>query len=273
MNIPSRRVLSGFSESSVQVEPGGDACRLFTMAPSGAPPWPCVLILHSAYGIDDHLRSVALEFVGQGYVAAVPDLYCNDADYANHSWQHIEAAAHLRADAASGADALSAFNAAERECIAAAGAWLARRTSHLFPSYVKACFGELRDDPKISSIGCLGYCMGGKLSGGLAADGVDLAAAVVFYGAPPPLESVPRIRCPVQGHYASHDAGITGKVPAFDAAMKRAGKEFSYYIYDAEHGFSLSERLQCHNAEAARQSMARVYGFMREQLHPRSVET
>src|SRR5207253_7021230 len=129
---------AGFSESSVQVEPGGDACRLFTIAPSGAPPWPCVLILHSAYGIDDYLRGVALDFAAQGYVAAVHDLYCNDADYPNHCWQHIEAAAHLRADAASGADALSAFNTTERERIAAAGAWLGRRTSHLFPSYVKA---------------------------------------------------------------------------------------------------------------------------------------
>jgi carboxymethylenebutenolidase len=268
MNIPSREVLSGFSESSVHVQPGGDSCRLFTMTPSGAPPRPCVLILHSAYGIDDHLRGVALDFAAQGYGVAVPDLYCNDADYANHSWEHIEAAAHLRADPAKGGDALPSFNAAERERIAAAGAWMARRTSHLFPSYVKACFEALAAMPEIASIASLGYCMGGKLSGGLAADGVNLSAAVVYYGAPPPLESVPRIGCPMQGHYASRDSGITGKVPAFDAAMKQAGKEFTCYVYDAEHGFSLSDRLQCHNAEATRQSMSRVHAFLRERLRP-----
>jgi carboxymethylenebutenolidase len=266
VNVPSARVLSGFAETSVRVEPGGDACRLFTMAPSAAPPWPAVLILHSAFGIDDHLRGVALDFTARGYLAAVPDLYCNDADYANHSWRHIEAAAHLRSDPATGTDALSAFDAAERERIKAAAAWFARRTAHLFPSYVKACFGALRDDPNISFIGALGYCMGGKLSGGLAAEGVDLSAAVVFYGAPPSLDAVPRIRCPIQGHYAAHDPGITDKVPAFDAAMREAGKAFTWYRYDAPHGFSLSDRLQCHDAEAARQSMARVHEFLRKHL-------
>lgn len=176
------RFLAGFSETSVPVPPVGDSCRMFTAAPAGEPTWPAVLILRSAYEIDDHLETVALDFVGRGYLAAVPDLYCNDADYANHKREHIEAAAHLRADPKSGSDVLSAVKPSERERIAAAGAWLARRTSQLFPFYVKACFEALRKDPK--------------------------------------------------------------------------------NVYDASHGFSLSDQLQCHDATAARQSMTRAQAFL-----------
>jgi carboxymethylenebutenolidase len=265
VSVRSREILSGFREDSVPVPSTGEACRLFTATPEDAGPWPALMIFHSAFGIDDHLREVALDFVRQGYVVAIPDLYCNDADYANHQWEHIEAAAHLRASA-SGGDPLAAFSPSDRERIGAAGEWLARRKPQLFPGYAKACFGQLRADARVSAIGCLGYCMGGKLAGTIAAEGLDLAAAVVFYGAPPPLETVGRIQCPIEGHYAKDDHGITGKVPAFDAAMRAAGKHFTYFVYEAQHGFSLSSRLKCYDATASRQSMLRAKAFLAKHL-------
>jgi carboxymethylenebutenolidase len=260
--VPSRGVLRGFAETTVPVGTSGDSCLLFTLAPAGSPPWPAVMILHSAFGIGDHIRAVAQKFAAQGYLAAVPDLYCNDADYANHSSRHIEAAAHVRA----GEEAFAEFDAAERERIAAAGAWLAHRKSNVSASYVKACFDALQQNPQVSRIGCLGYCMGGRFAGGLAAEGVDLSAVVVFYGAPPPLESVHCIRCPIQGHYAAHDPGITDKVPAFDAAMKQAGKAFDCYVYDAPHGFSSTERVLSQYAAEGQQAMARARAFLHTHL-------
>jgi carboxymethylenebutenolidase len=263
VNVASRDVLRGFSEMEVPVASSGDACRLFTLAPAAAPPRPALLLVHSAFGIGEHLRSVALQFVDHGYLAAVPDLYCNDADFLKHSRRDIDAAAHLSAEE------LSALDAAERERVAAAGAWMAGRKSHLFPPYVKACFEALRKNRDVARIGCLGYCMGGRVAGGLAAEGVDLSAAVVFYGAPPPLESVQRIRCPIEGHYAAKDPGITDKVPAFEAAMKDAGKEFTAYSYDAPHGFASTERFLLQYAGEARQAMTRAEAFLKMHLKPK----
>jgi carboxymethylenebutenolidase len=262
--VPSRGVLRGFAETTVPVGTSGDSCLLFTLAPAGSPPWPAVMILHSAFGIGDHIRAVAQKFAAQGYLAAVPDLYCNDADYANHTWRHIEAAAHVRA----GEEAFAEFDAAEHERIEAAGAWLARRNSRVSATYVRACFDALRQNPQVSRIGCLGYCMGGRFAGGLAAEGVDLSAAVVFYGGPPPLDSVHRIRCPIEGHYAAHDHAITDKVPAFEAAMKQAGKEFHACVYDAPHGFVSTERLQPKYVAEGREAMARAHSFLRLHLKP-----
>ena len=107
--------------------------------------------------------------------------------------------------------------------------------------------------------------MGGRLVGELVATGAALTAGVIHYGSPPKLELVPKIVTPLQGHYASTDTPITSKVPGFDAALKAAGKEFSYYVYEADHGFSLGNT---HFPEAARLAMTRSKAFLAEKLRP-----
>jgi carboxymethylenebutenolidase len=108
--------------------------------------------------------------------------------------------------------------------------------------------------------------MGGRLTGELAASGVDLAAAVICYGAHPRLELVPNIRCPIQGHYAATDHPITEKVPAFAMAMKAAGKSFASYVYDADHGFSLTPGTQGYDEAATQLSMQRIVPFLARTL-------
>ena len=105
--------------------------------------------------------------------------------------------------------------------------------------------------------------MGGSLVGELAATGADLAAGVIHYGGPPKLDLVPNIRGPLEGHYASTDTGITSKVPAFADAMKAAGKEFAYFIYEADHGFTLGAN---RFPEAKRLAMSRSKDFLARNL-------
>src|SRR6185437_1053181 len=82
---------------------------------------------------------------------------------------------------------------------------------------------------KVASIG---FCMGGGLSALLACHDPALAAAVVFYGSPPPAELVPRIACPVLGLFGSLDARLMGMLPAFEEAMQRSGKQLEKVIYE-----------------------------------------
>jgi carboxymethylenebutenolidase len=106
--------------------------------------------------------------------------------------------------------------------------------------FLEATLAYLQGRPDViaSAIGSIGFCMGGRLSATLATSGAELAAAAVFYGPNPPLKDVPNVRCPVQGHYGGDDPSVTLKVPDLDAAMKAAGKEFSYYVYEgAPHAF------------------------------------
>src|SRR5437762_11214001 len=49
--------------------------------PASPPPWPAVILIHEISGTDDHYRDLAARYAAEGYLAMVPDLYCNDAVY------------------------------------------------------------------------------------------------------------------------------------------------------------------------------------------------
>jgi carboxymethylenebutenolidase len=104
------------------------------------------------------------------------------------------------------------------------------------------------------------------LAGELAAEGVDLAAAVIYYGGHPAIEKIPLIKCPIEGHYGVTDIGITDKVFGFAGAMHEAGKPFAYSVYNANHGFANVPGSLAYNAFAAEVAEARVQAFLARHL-------
>jgi carboxymethylenebutenolidase len=81
--------------------------------------------------------------------------------------------------------------------------------------------------------------MGGALTLLAAVNVPAVDAAVVFYGYPP-LEFVDasKIKAPLMGHWALHDAPfpIAG-VDALEAKLKAAGTKYEFHRYDAQHAF------------------------------------
>jgi carboxymethylenebutenolidase len=66
----------------------------------------------------------------------------------------------------------------------------------------------------------------------------DLAAAVPFYGGQPAAEDVARIRAPLLIHHAEHDERVNAGWPAYEAALEKAGVDYTEYTYDdTNHGF------------------------------------
>ena len=83
-----------------------------------------------------------------------------------------------------------------------------------------------------------GFCWGGGQSFRFATNRPDLAAAFVFYGPPPPVDAMARIKAPVYGFYGENDARISQTIPDTERAMKAAGKTYEPVIYNgAGHGF------------------------------------
>jgi carboxymethylenebutenolidase len=83
-----------------------------------------------------------------------------------------------------------------------------------------------------------GFCWGGGKSFAFATHRLDLNAAFVFYGPPPPAAEMVHIAAPVYGFYAGNDARIGATVPQTVIDMKAAGKFYEPVTYDgAGHGF------------------------------------
>jgi carboxymethylenebutenolidase len=87
-------------------------------------------------------------------------------------------------------------------------------------------------------VGITGFCYGGGVANAAAVAYPELAAAVPFYGRQPKAEDVSRIKAPLLLHYAELDTPITDGWPAYEAALKAAGKTYQAYVYKgANHGF------------------------------------
>lgn len=228
------------------------------------PPWPGLIIIHSVIGVDSYMRELAESFSALGYFAILPDIYADDPGYKLHQQEHIEIAAHMGIDPPRQAEVLSHLPADALDAVRNAREWINGRPTDTYIHTVVSAFEHLRAHPDIREIGAFGFCMGGRLVGELAATGANLSAGVIHYGSPPKLDLVPNIKAHLEGHYASTDGHITGKVPAFAEAMTSAGKDFTYYIYEADHGFSLNDRFPA----AKKTAMSRSSAFLNRHLRP-----
>jgi carboxymethylenebutenolidase len=96
----------------------------------------------------------------------------------------------------------------------------------------------MHSDLTTGKVGITGFCYGGGVANAAAVAYPELAAAVPFYGRQPKAEDVPRIKAPLLLHYAELDTGINQGWPAYEAALKAAGKTYEAYIYPGvNHGF------------------------------------
>jgi len=231
--------------------------------PEGTDRCPALIVIHEWTGLVPYVEDVCRRLAREGYVALGPDLYSGDPVRAELEVDDLEAATAL-GRAPTVEEGLKAVPPERREAVLRAHEWRQARKGDRYLPFLRATLAYLqgRSDVIPSAIGSIGFCMGGRLSATLAATGADLAAAAVFYGPNPPLKDVPNVRCPVQGHYGSEDPSVTSKVPDLDAAMKAAGKDFSFYVYEgAPHGFHNDTRPDYHR-EASLVSWARALEFL-----------
>jgi carboxymethylenebutenolidase len=196
----------------VTVKHGGRSVETFVVYPESAGRTPVVLIIHEIFGMTDWVQDLADQVAAAGYIAVAPDLLSGMGPNGGRSSDFAEGKA--------------------MEAI-----------SHLNPDQVTADLNAAADYAKklLASNGKLfvaGYCWGGAPSFRFATNRGDLAAAFVFYGAPPDKDAMMHIKAPVYGFYAGNDARIDASIPDTTTQMRAAGKTYDPVTYDgAGHGF------------------------------------
>lgn len=87
-------------------------------------------------------------------------------------------------------------------------------------------------------VGAVGFCYGGGVCNALAVAYPNMAASVPFYGRQPAAEDVAAIEAALLIHYGGLDERVNAGWPAFEAALKSAGKTYETHFYPgANHGF------------------------------------
>jgi len=124
----------------------------------------------------------------------------------------------------------------------------------------------MNHDNSTGKVGITGFCYGGGVSNAAAVAYPELAAAVPFYGRQPKAEDVAHIKAPLLLHYGELDKSINEGWPAYEQALKAAGKTYEAYIYPgANHGFH-NDSTPRYDEAAATLAWDRTLGWFRKYL-------
>jgi carboxymethylenebutenolidase len=196
---------------------------------------PGIVIVHENRGLNPHIRDVARRAAKAGYAAFAPDaLYPlgaypgNDDD--GRALQAQRAAPEMVEDFMAAAEFLRGHDATN------------------------------------GKIACTGFCFGGAVTNLMAVRQPWLKACVPYYGGWPPVEDAAKVEVPLQIHLAGEDARVNEGWPAYEAALKAAGKPYEVFVYDGcQHGFH-NDTTPRFNPEAAALAWGRTLAFFARHL-------
>jgi carboxymethylenebutenolidase len=217
--------------------PSGEGTAHGYLARPDAGSGPGLVVIQEWWGLTDHIAEVTDRFAAEGFVALAPDLYGGTTTH----------------------DAGEAMQLMRELPVERATRDLAGAVDHL-----------LADETVTSStVGAVGFCMGGGFVLTLAAQqGQRVAAAVPFYGTVGDDLDFSGLRARVQGHFAERDRIIP--LSAVDRLEQRlrdeAGVEPSLHVYPADHAFLNDANPATYDAQSARLAWQRTVAFLREHV-------
>jgi carboxymethylenebutenolidase len=218
--------------------PGGNSgsMRGYLVQPSGAGPFPAVLVIHENRGLNPYIEDVARRAALEGFLALAPDGLHPAGGYPGND----DDGRSLQAGLDQAKLLLDMANSAR------------------FLKTHRSSSGKL---------GATGFCWGGGAVNHLAVTlGADLHAGVPFYGAAAASEDVPKIKAPLLVQLAETDPRINAMWPAFEAALKDARVRYAMHMYPGtQHGFHNNSTPRYREA-AAKLAWERTVAFFRQHL-------
>jgi carboxymethylenebutenolidase len=194
-----------------------------------------VLVIHENRGLNAYIADVVRRVAKAGYLAFGPDGLSPLGGYPGNDDQGREMQASLDP---------------------------ARLMADFFAAY-EFLRGH---EGSTGKVGAVGFCYGGGVCNALAVAYPDLAASVPFYGRQPAIEDVAKIEAPLMLHYAGLDERINAGWPAYEDALKAAGKSYEAFIYEGvNHGFH-NDTTPRYDAAAAELAWSRTMDFFARHL-------
>lgn len=230
------------TSSMVSINAPDGSMPAFLARPAGEGRFPVVLVIMEAFGLNQHIKSVAERVAAEGYVAVAPDMY------------------YRQADAVVGYDQLP-------EAIRL----MTSLRDDLIVADLEAVIQYVQAQPfaRAERIGITGFCMGGRISFLAATALPAIKAAAPFYGGGIGglLDRADRISCPMLLFFGDQDPFIPNdEVATITKTLADLKKQAEVKVYPAApHGFFCDER-DSHRADAAQDAWTRLTVFLAAHL-------
>ena len=207
--------------------------------PDGNGPHPGVVVIHEAYGLNDHIKDVSRRLAHAGYAALAVDLFSGR--------NRVVCMARYMAGMLRGS-----VNRYGVDDLKSALTLLAKMTN------VDA-----------RRLGAVGFCMGGGFAIAWACTDSRLKVIAPFYASNPRPIDVTRRLCPVVGSYPEQDfTARSGR--ALDAALAGFQIRHDIKVYPGTRHSFFNDTRSSFNRGAANDSWSRLLKFFGEQLDKRS---
>lgn len=209
-------------------------------------PAPAVLVINDVFGRGPFYEHLARRLAQAGFVATTPEFFFREGPLPEPT-----------RDAAMARSKRFDF----RRCV----------------DDMSSALDWLRARADVTSLGTIGFCMGGTVVLLLAARRTDIAASVCYYGFPAdgraekaPLELAAQMRGPILGHWGDQDAGVgMPNVEKLRESLRFANVEHELHVYPGlGHGFlkAFLEDETTPGYESACASWKRTLDFYRARL-------
>ncbi len=235
---------------------------------------PAIVLIQEIWGVDEHIIDMARRFAMAGYFVAAPDLYSKGGKEPSKSPGRITELKELLDKA----PMKVIMNPDDRKkFIEKEEPGKAQRLAETMDSIFNGrdmddmartlddTVSVLKDGLGATSVGTVGYCMGGALSF-LMARNPAVSGSVVYYGTAPDENDLKKVKAPVLGLYGGEVHRISDAAPAVAEKMKELGKEYEFKIYEgAQHAF-FNDTRSSYGYEASRDAWGRTLEFFRRNL-------
>ena len=217
--------------------PGAQGLKGYLVKPKDAAgKLPTVIVVHENRGLNPHIKDVTRRMAAEGFIALGLD--------------YLSPMGGTPADEDKGRDMIGQLKGPD------------------MIAYGKAAVAYLKTRPDGNGkVGAVGFCWGGGAVNTLAVNEPNLNAGVAYYGGQPKAEDVPKINAAMMMHYGSLDERINAGIPAYEGALKQAGKTYEIYVYEgANHAFNNDTNAARYNKEAADLAWGRTLEFFKRNL-------
>ncbi len=217
--------------------PGAQGLKGYLVKPKDAAgKLPTVIVIHENRGLNPHVKDVTRRMAAEGFIALGLD--------------YLSPMGGTPADEDKGRDMIGQLKGPD------------------MIAYGKAAVAYLKARPDSNGkVGAIGFCWGGGAVNTLAVNEPNLNAGVAYYGGQPKAEDVPKINAAMMMHYGGLDERINAGIPAYEGALKQAGKTYEIYVYEgANHAFNNDTNAARYDKEAAETAWKRTVGFLKKNL-------